>query len=147
MGRVENVEVYKDTENLCKNNDRLKKSIKNSIEDQKLILENKDIVIHNKKRYESPAKIKVSKKRTLEAASIYSNTKIAVHNFASAANPGGGVRNGSNAQAAKNVISEYLYSFRNIEFAIYCSPRDDQNYRLFHSVFDTDCRNIGNMIK
>lgn len=275
MGRVENVEVYKDTENLCKNNDRLKNSIKNSIEHQKLILESKDIVVHNKKRYESPAKIKVSKKRTLEAASVYHDTKIAVHNFASAANPGGGVRNGSNAQeeclcrcsglyfclntqimwdgfykphrqahdplhnddiiltpnvtvfktdtmypklmkesdwydvdvitcaapnlrargghkikisdkellklhekrlkrildvaflegdetvilgafgcgvfmndpkivaqAAKNVISEYLYSFRNIEFAIYCSPKDDQNYRIFHSIFGVNCRNM-----
>ena len=27
------------------------------------------------------------------------------------------------AQAAKNVIREYLYSFKNIEFAGYCSPR------------------------
>lgn len=35
------------------------------------------------------------------------------------------------AQAAKNVIAEYLYAFRNIEFAVYCSPRDDGNYRVF----------------
>ena len=31
------------------------------------------------------------------------------------------------AQVAKNVIREYLYSFKNIEFAVYCSPRDDRN--------------------
>ena len=38
------------------------------------------------------------------------------------------------AQAAKNVIREYLYSFKNIEFAVYCSPRDDRNYRIFDRV-------------
>ena len=35
------------------------------------------------------------------------------------------------AQAAKNVITEYLYAFESIEFAVYCSPRDEQNYRIF----------------
>ena len=38
------------------------------------------------------------------------------------------------AQVAKNVIREYLYSFKNIEFAVYCSPRDDRNYRIFDRV-------------
>ncbi|WP_252196792.1 poly(ADP-ribose) glycohydrolase domain-containing protein [Anaerostipes hadrus] len=28
----------------------------------------------------------------MQAASVYKNTKIAVHNFASATNPGGGVK-------------------------------------------------------
>ena len=35
---------------------------------------------------------------TLQAASAYKNTKIAVHNFASATNPSSGVKRGSNAQ-------------------------------------------------
>ena len=35
------------------------------------------------------------------------------------------------ARAAKNVIGEYLYSFESIEFAIYCSPRDERNYEFF----------------
>lgn len=34
----------------------------------------------------------------MQAASAYKNTKTAVHNFASATNPGGGVKRGSNAQ-------------------------------------------------
>lgn len=40
----------------------------------------------------------VSKKRTLEAAAAYKNLKTAVHNFASASNPGGGVVHGASAQ-------------------------------------------------
>lgn len=35
------------------------------------------------------------------------------------------------AQAAKNVIADYMHAFKIIEFAIYCSPRDEQNYRAF----------------
>ena len=38
------------------------------------------------------------------------------------------------ARAAKNVIKDYLYAFKNIEFAVYCSPRDEQNYRTFERV-------------
>lgn len=35
------------------------------------------------------------------------------------------------AQVAKEVIENYLYSFKVIEFAVYCSPRDEVNYRIF----------------
>ena len=38
------------------------------------------------------------------------------------------------ARAAKNVISNYLNAFKTIEFAVYCSPRDEQNYRIFERV-------------
>ena len=41
------------------------------------------------------------------------------------------------AQASKNVLNEYLYAFKNIEFAVYCSPSDDTNYRIFDRVFTT----------
>lgn len=52
----------------------------------------------DKKRFRHPAKVVVSKKRTFEAAAAYKETKTAVHNFASASNPGGGVERGANAQ-------------------------------------------------
>ena len=39
------------------------------------------------------------------------------------------------AQAAKNVIEEYKYTFVMIEFAVYCSPRDEQNYAIFDRTF------------
>lgn len=35
------------------------------------------------------------------------------------------------AKAYQNVIGDYLYAFANIEFAVYCSPRDEQNYMIF----------------
>lgn len=98
MGKQENIKIFEDTEILCKTNSSLKQSIKNSIRNQKLILQNQRINSNNQKRYEKPANIIVSKKRTLQAASAYKNTKTAVHNFASATNPGGGVKRGSNAQ-------------------------------------------------
>ena len=43
-------------------------------------------------------RIVVSQKRTFDAASEYKGMKTAVHNFASATNPGGGVVRGANAQ-------------------------------------------------
>lgn len=39
------------------------------------------------------------------------------------------------AQAAYNVIKDYLKAFKNIEFAVYCRPDDDGNYRTFERFF------------
>ena len=38
------------------------------------------------------------------------------------------------AAAMKQVVQEYRQLFRIIEFAVYCSPKDDQNYRIFNQV-------------
>lgn len=38
------------------------------------------------------------------------------------------------ANAARNVLPDYWYAFKAIEFAVYCGPRDEQNYRVFESV-------------
>ncbi len=38
------------------------------------------------------------------------------------------------AQVARNVISEYMHAFKVVEFAVYCSPRDEANYRVFERV-------------
>lgn len=81
MGRTENINVFQDTMNLCKNNDRIRESVHNSAEGQKLILEEDAIVESDKNRYKEKARITVSAKRTFEAASRYKNTKTAVHNF------------------------------------------------------------------
>ena len=35
------------------------------------------------------------------------------------------------ARAARNVIEEYKYTFKTLEFAVYCSPRDEKNYTIF----------------
>ena len=98
MGRDENVAVFKDTERLCKTNIKLSESVKKATASQKLILEGDDLSEQKKDIYEDVAKVIVSRKRTYEAASAYKENHVAVHNFASASNPGGGVTNGASAQ-------------------------------------------------
>ena len=38
------------------------------------------------------------------------------------------------ARASKEVVSKYADCFEVIEFAIYCSPRDEQNYNIFKRI-------------
>ena len=38
------------------------------------------------------------------------------------------------ARAAKEVMADYLHAFKTIEFAVYCSPRDDTNFKVFKRV-------------
>ncbi len=98
MGREENAAVFRDTEKLCMNNEKLKEAIKRSTAGQKLILEKDSIPEQKKDLYKEAAKVIVSKKRSYEAAENYKGCKAAVHNFASASNPGGGVVRGASAQ-------------------------------------------------
>lgn len=98
MGRDENIAVFENTENLCKTNPKLNASIKKSVESQKIFPGTCPLPKINLSRYDSKAIVKVSAKRSFEAASLYRGLKIAVHNFASASNPGGGVVRGANAQ-------------------------------------------------
>ena len=39
------------------------------------------------------------------------------------------------ANALRQVAEEYRYYFEAIEFAVYCSPRDDTNYQVFKNTF------------
>lgn len=39
------------------------------------------------------------------------------------------------ADAMKQVANQYRFRFKTIEFAVYCSPRDDRNYQVFHQIF------------
>jgi len=50
----------------------------------------------------------------------------------------GAFRNDPNvvAEAMKTVVTEYRNVFQTIEFAVYCSPRDDSNYRIFKQKLD-----------
>ncbi len=98
MGRDENIAAFKDTENLIRTNEKLKTSVKKSTDNQKLILESDSLSDVKLEKHAENAKVVVSTKRTYEAASAYSGMRVAVHNFASASNPGGGVAKGANAQ-------------------------------------------------
>ena len=104
MSREENIQIFEDTVALFCSNKILKQSVQDSCQSQQLILEG-DSVPNGANpakavRFETPAQIVVSKKRSFEAASFYAGKggKVCVLNFASASNPGGGVVNGSGAQ-------------------------------------------------
>ena len=96
--RAKNAEIFKDTEQMYRSNIVLKEVIKNSIQNQKLILGN-DVM-----EFEFPhvheGNVVVSGKRTLEASENYAKQgkRVCVLNFASATNPGGGVVHGSSEQ-------------------------------------------------
>lgn len=104
MGREENIKVFQDTEKQIKENRLLGDAVKISTKTQILIPEYMQVqeLMHdfdnNKNKYPKNAEIIVSKKRSYEAARAYKEMKVAVHNFASATNPGGGVIRGSSAQ-------------------------------------------------
>lgn len=38
------------------------------------------------------------------------------------------------ARAAKEVIADYLHAFKTIEFAVYCPPQDNTNFKVFKRV-------------
>ena len=105
MGRQENIAVFENTKQLCGKHAKLKEAIRKSSAGQKFYPEKKTAVgkalaenVIPEKRYEKPAQVIVSKKRTLEAAADYADRQVCVLNFASVSNPGGGVAKGSSAQ-------------------------------------------------
>ena len=97
MSSFENVEIFEDTKRLCETNGKIKDALAQSVKNQTLILEGVELSVVDKARFTDEAKIVVSTKRTFEAAADYAGQKVAVHNFASATNPGGGVTRGDPA--------------------------------------------------
>lgn len=131
MGREENVLIFQDTERLSKTNGKLNADLKASASGQKLILETDALEKPNLNIYDEPAKVIVSKKRILDVAVSEGNDTVILGAFGC-----GAFMNKANivAYAAKNVIKEYMHAFKNIEFAIYCSPQDDTNYKTFRLI-------------
>lgn len=104
LTKEERMKVFEDTENAVKNIEKLREAVKYSTKKQKLILERDDLCSFYPEGYlwseqlDESANIIVSTKRSFEAAKAYKGKRICVLNFASASNPGGGVKNGSRAQ-------------------------------------------------
>ncbi len=94
------IRVFEDTEKFYMKNASLQAAIKSSIFNTEFYAE-KNNPSFSSPRYEKSI-VTVSKYKTLETAMFYRRKfpaeRIAAHNFASATNPGGGVRNGSRAQ-------------------------------------------------
>lgn len=96
------IEIFKDTMRMCGREDALKAAISNSIKGQFIVLDGPllsepDDVVH---RYNKPAELIVSARRSYEAASEYkqSGKRVCVLNFANAFRPGGRVKEGCTAQ-------------------------------------------------
>ena len=101
--RTKNVEIFNDSVELMNGSSRLQQAIKESVNKQKLYLEAEEIDVPENKGLS--CKTVVSTKRSFEAASVYARAgkKVAVLNFASSTNPGGG---------GKWCGSSYIGSFR-----------------------------------
>ena len=98
---VDLIDVFEDTEKWYQTDETLKEAVKKSIDNTKLYMEGDLPNIAKKKSLEETI-VTVSKYRTFESAQFYkrknSELNVAVLNFASATNPGGGVAHGSRAQ-------------------------------------------------
>lgn len=99
--REKRIEIFEDTMRLCRENAKLAEAIKASQANTKFYAAEEYPQKENAGG-ERRAEINVTSERTLEAAkrlwSKYEGKRIAVLNFASATNPGGGVTTGSSAQ-------------------------------------------------
>lgn len=96
MGRFERIEVFNDTQEWIKRNKKLSDETQKTI--KSTIFYNNDISIEGIEKNTLPAKILVTRNSSFDAAREYITDKVAVLNFASATNPGGGVTKGSSAQ-------------------------------------------------
>ena len=96
QAKEELVKCFQDTISIINSNSVLLNSTKEAMYCTNLITHNDNITINNN----APANIVVIENTTFNAAKEYVNLgeKVAVLNFASAVNPGGGVANGAMAQ-------------------------------------------------
>ena len=109
MGRAENIIVFEDTVERCRDNQRLMESIRESCDSQVVVLESAEVPDGRRRareqpRFSQPAQLVLTKERTFQAAEkyvrnpCYQGKRICVLNFASSMNPGGGVVRGASAQ-------------------------------------------------
>jgi uncharacterized protein (TIGR02452 family) len=106
-------EIFEDTLRHCDKSEQLKDAIRQSVEQQFVILEGPmiDDGSSSSHRYDKKASVIVSTKRSYEAAGAYlhQNKKICVLNFANAFHPGGGVKEGCSAQEESLCRCSTLY--------------------------------------
>lgn len=130
MDRSDNKYIFEDTMKRIERSPVLSRAVRNSIDNEKLILEKDEYIPSVDIIYPEKAKIVVSRKRTLEAAVGYKGMKTAVLNFASAVSPGGGVAKGSSAQEESICRCTTLYPCLKTQYLW------DNFYNPHRNVFD-----------
>lgn len=115
MSKSANAAVFKDTEQQCKTNPRLRQSIAEATAKQKIYRQDDPLPAPDPARFPNPAKLTITKNRTLQAAKKYRGSKVAVLNFANPRYPGGSVASGSAAQEEALCRCSDLYFSLNTE--------------------------------
>ena len=113
MTKFDRIAVFNDTQNWIKKDKKLSESTRKTVDFTIFYKEDDDISIDNIEKNKLPTKIIVSKNSSFDAAREYTTEKVAVLNFASATNPGGGVVKGSSAQEECLCRSSNLYNVIN----------------------------------
>ena len=97
--RQRNIEIFEDTRDWYTRDAKLKQAVRHSRRGTQFYAPG-ELVLPAEKlaRFADETRVLVSRERTLQAAGKYAGQRVAVLNFASATNPGGGVTRGSSAQ-------------------------------------------------
>lgn len=139
--REERKEIFEETKRLYTTDKRLVDSVTFSKENQQVVTEDVEIITP-KAKYDIPAKVLVSQKRSLEAASEYLEQKVCVLNFASATNAGGGVTKGSNAQEEAICRCSTLYpciSDHKVTSQFHYYHRNALHSGQMNALYNNDC--------
>ena len=110
MGRIENIAIFRESRTLWETEPALASATAEAVASTRVFPEGMALEsFRGSRRFSEPMELEVTKKRSYEAASAYGEGPVCVLNFASAANPGGGVEKGSTAQEESLCRSSNLY--------------------------------------